>query len=256
MSWNYRITKQRIVDPLGEIASIYDVREVYYQDHPDGNRTVEGWTANPVTFGGNSPEETIKSLQMALDCAQKHEVLDIGDHESHAEQIKALDQKAEEATMQHDQEQSIAEKTAITVDSPSIEKLHPALAALLPDLHARGISTHVYDDGKRNLLSWLIIERDGNVGTIQSERSRFSDDLKVIFAIKPGQKLGSGLLVDLPGRREPRTTEEILQAAEIAVQSTCTNFATSTPQPNHGWAHFDWAKKQIVQLHPETLDRD
>ncbi len=256
MSWNYRITKQRVLQPDGEIAHLYEIREVYYKDLPDGSQEVKGWTSNPVIFGGDSPEETIKSLQMALDCAQRHEVLDIGDHEDHAERLKALDQKAQEATMQHDQGQSIAEKPTASIDSPSIEKLHPALAALLPALHARGISTHVYDDRKRNLLSWIIIERDGNVGTIQSESNRFSDDLKVVFALKPSQKLGSGLLVDLPGRREPRTTEEILQAAEIAVQSTCTNFATSTPQPNHGWAHFQWAKKLLVELHPEPLPQD
>ena len=80
MSWNYRITKQRYVDPMGEEAFLFEVREVYYEDHRNGTRTVQGWTENPVSFGGDDPQDVIKSLEMALHDAKAHDVLDIGDY--------------------------------------------------------------------------------------------------------------------------------------------------------------------------------
>lgn len=78
MTWNYRLTKQDYVDALGETSTLFGIREVFYEDHPDGARTIVGWTHDEVTFGGDNAEETIKALQMALADAQRYPVLDIG----------------------------------------------------------------------------------------------------------------------------------------------------------------------------------
>jgi hypothetical protein len=59
--------------------------------------------------------------------------------------------------------------------------LRDELARLVPALHTEGLSTHVYSDGLRT-TSWLIVEKDGNVASI--EYDHFGHP-KVIFAIKP-----------------------------------------------------------------------
>lgn len=97
--------------------------------------------------------------------------------------------------------------------------------------------------------SWVIIEREGNVGVVGYDRI---DGYRVTFSIEPNRKTGSGLLVGVPrpGRddRDPIDVEDILVCARLATGLTYRNFATGKALPNHGWAHFSWAAKHLVEL--------
>lgn len=98
-------------------------------------------------------------------------------------------------------------------------------------------------------VSWVIIEREGNVGTVAYDRI---DGYRVTFCIDPDTKTGSSLLVGVPrpGRddRDPIDVEDILVCARLATGLTYKNFATNRPIPNHGWAHFSWGAKHLVEL--------
>jgi len=62
MSWNYRIIRHETNDEVW-----YAVHEVYY----DKDGTLNGWTEDPVRFGGNDREDLLKGLAMALrDCRE------------------------------------------------------------------------------------------------------------------------------------------------------------------------------------------
>jgi hypothetical protein len=66
MSWNYRIIRSKL-----DGADYFALHEVFYDE--DGNPTSR--TDAPVDFGGDSPEEVIEGLRMALSDAQKHPVM-------------------------------------------------------------------------------------------------------------------------------------------------------------------------------------
>ena len=68
MSWNYRILKRTHAN-TGEVS--YAIHEVFYDKGKEN-----GWTQEPVTFVGDTPEEVIRSLEVALDDARKHPVLE------------------------------------------------------------------------------------------------------------------------------------------------------------------------------------
>lgn len=97
--------------------------------------------------------------------------------------------------------------------------------------------------------TWVIIERNGNVGTVSHDRF---DGYRVRFMIEPSAATGSALLVGVPreGRddRDPRGIEDVLVCAELATGLTYKNFATREPLPNHGWVHFSWAQKSLIQV--------
>lgn len=66
MSWNYRILKKTTTQ-----GDYFAIHEVYYDKGKEN-----GWTKEPVTFIGDTPEEVIRALEMALNDARKHPVLD------------------------------------------------------------------------------------------------------------------------------------------------------------------------------------
>jgi len=68
--WNYRVTEQQVGD-----ETEYAIREVHYDD--DDN--VKGWTEEPITFTGDSPEEVAEALRLALRATEK-EPLYISSH--------------------------------------------------------------------------------------------------------------------------------------------------------------------------------
>lgn len=103
----------------------------------------------------------------------------------------------------------------------------------------KGISVHAYCDGTPRRGTWVVLERDGNVGSLQYDRL---DGYKVIFATKPSRELGSGLIVTRPDGGDVVTVEDVLEAVETAVGDRYKNF-TRVEQPNHGWDHFAWARK-------------
>lgn len=57
VSWNYRIIRRRFTDHVS-----YQIHEVYYR--PDG--TIEGWTENPITPAGETPEELKQDFSRQL----------------------------------------------------------------------------------------------------------------------------------------------------------------------------------------------
>lgn len=143
------------------------------------------------------------------------------------------------------------------MDAPDIPVVTLADARLVPELlivaerllndteHDFTIHYH-RDDSRKDGLTWLIVERDGNVGTIQYERI---DGYKVAFAIQPSAETGSSLLVSVPGtERDPRDADEATACAVVATGEQYRNFATSTALSNHGWRHFDWAKQNLVRV--------
>lgn len=70
MTWNHRIIRR--VSPHGE--TYYALHEVHYPQK--GDDTPTGRSTEPTTFVGETPEDLIASLQMALDNVRKWPVLD------------------------------------------------------------------------------------------------------------------------------------------------------------------------------------
>lgn len=64
MSWNYRITREKVTNLDGTEADFFACREVYYDD--DGN--VTAWSEDPIDFAGDTPGEVIESLLRAASC--------------------------------------------------------------------------------------------------------------------------------------------------------------------------------------------
>lgn len=58
MTWDYRITRERVTDPDGTTEPFYACREVHYDD--GGN--VTAWSATPTTFVGDTPGEVCEDL--------------------------------------------------------------------------------------------------------------------------------------------------------------------------------------------------
>lgn len=73
--WNYRLVKYY------HKAAGYAIHEVYYDD--DGKPT--GMTVNPCSFVGDTPEETVDALTMALKDAQERDIFE--EPEEWAQQI-------------------------------------------------------------------------------------------------------------------------------------------------------------------------
>lgn len=140
--------------------------------------------------------------------------------------------------------------SVVLEDFPLEGSMKEPVRALLAD----GFRVYVYArprlrGGGFVQVSWVIIEREGNVGVVGYDRI---DGYRVTFSIEPSAATGSGLLVGVPrpGRddREPKDVEEILVCARLATGLTYKNFATSKALPNHGWAHFSWGAKHLVEL--------
>lgn len=66
MTWNYRLVRK--VAPECEGGVWYDLHEVFYDD----NGSPHGMTEKPIDFGGETQEEVIQALEMALKDARAH----------------------------------------------------------------------------------------------------------------------------------------------------------------------------------------
>jgi len=121
-----------------------------------------------------------------------------------------------------------------------------ALEGIVDALKAEGISVYYLPSDRLKGAGWVVIERNGNVGTVEYDRF---DGYSVGFSIKPNRKTGSTLAVEVPGEeRNPETLGEVLTCAKLATGSRHRNFATTAPLPNHGWGHFAWTKDRLVKL--------
>lgn len=75
--WNYRVTRHQ-VETVDGYVTVYDLREVHYND--DG--TVRAWTAEPVTFEGDTPGEVAEALLLATKAYPTRGVLDLDTRET------------------------------------------------------------------------------------------------------------------------------------------------------------------------------
>lgn len=143
----------------------------------------------------------------------------------------------------------------------SENKVVPELVQVVEALaKVPGMSVHLFPSGRLR-ESWVIVARDGNVGSVEYDRL---NGYGVSFAIRPSREYGSGLVVSVPcgpgeealdpranrGERDPSTVAEIVQAATIATSASYRNFAVPRAMPNHGWEHFAWCRDRLVQLAP------
>lgn len=151
-----------------------------------------------------------------------------------------------------------SEASNVTLEEARIvPELREIAAALLE--HESGFTVYVYSDDSQKVAgeTWIIVERDGNVGVIQYDRL---EGYKVLSEIQPSKETGSSLMVLLPAKprtagrpavaeREPQALEELVEAAHIATQDSYSNFATfGRSMRNDGWKHFDWASKNLVRI--------
>lgn len=67
MSWHYQILRHK--SPTGE--EWYALHEAYTDP--------TGYTADPIDFRGDSPEEVVSALRMALKDAERHPVVNADD---------------------------------------------------------------------------------------------------------------------------------------------------------------------------------
>ena len=77
-SWNYRVTREQVTNPDGTTAHLYALREVHY----DTEGKPVGWTAEPVTFEGDTPGEVVESLIRASGAWWSGGVLDLDTRET------------------------------------------------------------------------------------------------------------------------------------------------------------------------------
>lgn len=183
-------------------------------------------------------------LQLALDYIDNQ-----GDNAAWIDFLQQAADAENNAPLPQDQrilaDEPITEDPRPRIDSPAAQRLNPALEAILSGLRTSGINVYVYDAPQLN-LSWIVIERNGNVGTM----SYGFEGYQVNFAIKPNRDTGSSLLVTpLAAEHDLPTHERVLALAQRAVGTTYANFATAGEQvPNHGWKHFDWCRQRLVPL--------
>ena len=78
-------------------------------------------------------------------------------------------------------------------------KINQNVAAWIPALNNAGINVYAYGRQDSRSLSWVIIERNGNAGTLSWEGSEYFGTLTVSAAIKPSRDYGSAVLVDIVG---------------------------------------------------------
>jgi hypothetical protein len=127
-------------------------------------------------------------------------------------------------------------------------RVDSALRAIVKQLLEDGFGVYYYLPERRHEnVTWIVVERGGNVGNVSYDRiSGYS----VTFAIKPTKGVGSGLsiLADNYEPAVPTTVQAVVLAAGLATQDTYKNWVVSKAMPNHGWAHFDWAKDRFHQV--------
>jgi len=136
--------------------------------------------------------------------------------------------------------------TRNVTDAPLVPELRDVAAALL----GAGFGVYYYSRNGRDLprQTWVVIERGGNIGTVQYDRLT---GYGVNFEIKPSRETGSSLMVygqehDDPA--DPATVQALVLAAGLATQDTYKNFATPVALPNYGWKSVEWARDRLTQL--------
>lgn len=116
-------------------------------------------------------------------------------------------------------------------------KINQNVAAWIPALNNAGINVYACAGRDRRPLSWVIIERNGNTGTLSWEGSEHFGNLTVSASIKPSLEYGSAVMVDI---FDGDIISAALRATEPAVQ---VRFCKTSPiVPNDGMKHFSWAK--------------
>lgn len=127
-------------------------------------------------------------------------------------------------------------------------RLVPELDTIATALLAEGFGLYVYRRDARR-ATWLIVEKGGNVGSVQYDRL---SGYRVIFDIDTSHGVGSGLMVygethDDPS--DPATVQAVVLAAGLATQDTYCNFATNgRALPNDGWKHFGWTEGLLKHI--------
>ena len=116
--------------------------------------------------------------------------------------------------------------------------IHENIAAWIPALNEAGINVYAYNHSESVCtLSWVIIERNGNTGTLSWEGSKYFGELTVSASIKPSREYGSAVMVDI---FDGDIVSAALRTTEPAVQ---IRFCKTSPiVPNDGMKHFSWAK--------------
>ena len=115
-------------------------------------------------------------------------------------------------------------------------KINQNIAAWIPALNNAGINVYAYSGQEPRSLSWVIIERDGNAGTLSWEGNDNFGALTVSASIKPSRDYGSGVTVDI-------IDGDVVAAAIKATEPTVrVRFCKINPiLPNDGMKHFSWA---------------
>ena len=116
-------------------------------------------------------------------------------------------------------------------------QINQNVAACIPALNNAGINVYAYAGKESRTLSWVIIERNGNTGTLSWEGNEHFGSLAVSASIKPSREYGSGVMVDIVGG-------DVVAAAIKATEPTVrVRFCKINPiVPNHGMKHFSWAR--------------
>lgn len=123
----------------------------------------------------------------------------------------------------------------------------PALIPVVDLLLHDGFAVYYHQQSDRAAgVTWIIVERDGNVGTIQYNDL---DGYSVSFSIRPDHTYGSALHVTVPGtKREPYTPADVLACAGVATQDRYRNHIVPATLSNHGMKHFHWMRDHFVQV--------
>lgn len=125
--------------------------------------------------------------------------------------------------------------------------IHPALAELIPTLADAGLSVYAYPGTPRQLLSWVVAERDGNTCVVSI--SDFNAP-SVTACIRPSREYGSGVMADIAPGKPDTLGKRIVDAAIKATEPTVRiRFCKVNPiVPNDGMQHFAWAN--LVKVTP------
>ena len=116
-------------------------------------------------------------------------------------------------------------------------KINQNVAAWIPALNNAGINVYAYVGRHTRPLSWVIIERNGNTGTLTWEGSEHFGHLTVSASIKPSREYGSAVMVDI-------VDGDVVAAAIKATEPTVrVRFCKTNPiVQNHGMEHFSWTR--------------
>ena len=120
-------------------------------------------------------------------------------------------------------------------------KINQNVASWIPALNNAGINVYAYAGRDPRPLSWVIIERNGNTGTLSWEGSGYFGELTVSACIEPSREYGSGVMVDI-------VNGDVVAAAIKATEPTVRiRFCKTNPiVPNHGMKHFSWARPVMI----------